>query len=211
MENLSAADVAAVTHTGYGYSGDGFGFGSGSGIWLFAILALMWGGFGGNRFGNNAMENRYATPEDIQNASNFAALERQMNEGVAATRQGVYDVTGAVKDANYNTLGEIRDLQAAVAAGNAQGQQSCCNILRAIDSVNYNQAINTASINANTTAGIQKVLDRLCEDKASAQAARISQLELQQALSGVVRYPTNAAYAIGTPFNVGYGCGSTNI
>ena len=30
---------------------DGFGFGGG-GLWLFAILALMWGGFGGNRFGN---------------------------------------------------------------------------------------------------------------------------------------------------------------
>ena len=28
-----------------GYS-DSFGFGGGSGIWLFAILALMWGGNG---------------------------------------------------------------------------------------------------------------------------------------------------------------------
>ena len=26
--------------------GDGFGFGGGSGLWLFAILALMWGGNG---------------------------------------------------------------------------------------------------------------------------------------------------------------------
>ena len=74
MENMSAADVAAVTRSGYG---DGFGFGGGSGIWLFAILALMWGGFGGNRY-NNGLESRCATVEDLNNTQNFARLENQV-------------------------------------------------------------------------------------------------------------------------------------
>lgn len=34
----------------------------------------------------------------------------------------------------------------------------CCETQRAIDGVNYNAAQNTASINANTTAAVQKVL-----------------------------------------------------
>lgn len=181
-----------------------FGWGGGSGIWLFAILALMWGGNGFFGRGNNSNE-RVATPEDIQSASNFAALERQLNEGVAATRQGVYDTTSAIKDANYNTLGEIRDLQATVSSGFAQNQECCCNILRAVDSVNYNGAINTASINANTTAQIQRVLDQMNADKSQAQQARIQQLELNQALCGVVRYPLSTTYNAGYPF--GYnGC-----
>lgn len=40
MDTMSAADIAAVTGRN-----DGFGFGN-EGLWLFAILALMGGGFG---------------------------------------------------------------------------------------------------------------------------------------------------------------------
>ena len=50
---------------GYGCN-DGYGFG-GNGLWLFAILALMWGGFGGNRFGNT-FDGRCATVEDLNNS-----------------------------------------------------------------------------------------------------------------------------------------------
>ena len=108
----------------------GCGLGSGSeGLWLFALLILFgmggFGGFGANgRYGYDGfMTDRPATANDVTQASNFAALERQNNEGVAATRQVGYDLQTAIKDANYNTLGEIRDLQAAVSQGNAQSQQ----------------------------------------------------------------------------------------
>lgn len=206
MENLSAADVAAVTHgnMGYGY-GDGFGFGGGSGIWLFAILALMWGG---NGFfgGRNAYANeRCATVEDINNSANFTRLESQV-QGIGQT------MSRSFTDLGYGISSLGYEMAQQFGNTNTQMTECCCGINRNIDAVRYENALNTASINANTTAGIQRVLDKLCEDKASAQAARISQLELQQALCGVVRYPTNAAYAIGTPFNIGYGCcGNTNI
>lgn len=190
-----------------GNTGGGLGSGS-EGLWLFALLILFgmggFGGFGANgRYGYDGfMTDRPATANDVTQASNFAALERQNNEGVAATRQVGYDLQTAIKDANYSTLGEIRDLQAAVAQCNAQSQQCCCNILRSIDSVNYNGAINTAAINANTTAGIQKVLDTIAQDRMAQMQSRINQLELQQAVCGVVRYPMSYTYsAAGTPFS----------
>ena len=207
MENLSAADVAAVTHPGYGYGGDGFGFGGGSGIWLFAILALMWGG---NGFfgGRNGINDRCATVEDLANQSNFTRLEDQVRSNGSAIQSTASNLYNGICNLGYEMAQQF-------GATNTQLAECCCNINRNIDAVRYENALNTAAINANTTAGVQRVLDKLCEDKASAQAARISQLELQQALCGVVRYPTNTSYAIGTPFNVGYGygcgCGNTNI
>ena len=105
-DSMSPADYAAVSGGGFG------GFGS-EGLWLFAILALMGGGFGS--FGGN--RDRNATVGDVQRATDFAALERQNNETVAAVRQAAYDNAGAIKDGNYNILGELRDLQMATASG----------------------------------------------------------------------------------------------
>lgn len=112
MENgLSASDVALMSRNNDG----GFGFG-GDGAWIFGLLVLLglfnggFGGFGGNRGDRNA------TVGDVQRATDFAALERQNNEGVAATRQSAYDVMTAIKDGNFNVLGELRDIQSGVNA-----------------------------------------------------------------------------------------------
>lgn len=184
--------------------------GMGTGEWIFGLIVLLalfnggFGGFGGNRgmFGPEV-----ATSADVQRATDFSALERQNNEGVAATRQGVYDVTGAIKDASYNSLGEIRDIQAAIAAGAASNQECCCNILRGIDGINYNGAMNTAAINANTTAQTQKILDAICQNKIEAMQSKINALELQNAVAGVVRYPNGMTYNAGmSPFCGGCGC-----
>lgn len=204
MENLSAADVAAVTHPyGYGYGGgygDGFGFG-GSGIWLFAILALMWGGNG--FFGRN-VDGRCATVEDLANQSNFTRLEDQVRANGQLTQSTATNIYNGICDLGYEMASKFGETDKRIA-------ECCCGINRNIDAVRYENALNTASINANTTASIQRVLDKLCEDKASAQAARISQLELQQALCGVVRYPLATTYSAGYPFaNNCCGCGFNN-
>lgn len=178
-DTLSPADIAAVQGGGFGGA-----FGN-EGLWLFAILALMGGGFwGGNRGGTG---DRNATVGDVQRATDFAALERQNNETVAAVRQAAYDTTGAVKDGNYNILGEIRDLQAATAAGFGAQKDCCCQILRGIDSVNYNGAINTASINANTTAQVQKVLDAICGNRMADMQERLYKQDMELALIGIPR------------------------
>lgn len=169
-------------------------WGGGSGLWLFAILALMWGGNG--FFGRNT-EGRCATVEDVNNSANFTRLENQvMNNGNAIRQEAEYIVNG-ISSLGYQNA---RDF----AAVGTQLADCCCTTNRNIDAVRYENAMNTASINANTTAGIQKVLDRLCADKTEALQARVSQLELDRAMNGVIRYPQAFTYAVGTPFNVGY-------
>ena len=82
-----------------------------------------------------------------------------------------------------------------------------CFIQRAIDGVNYNAAMNTASINANTTEVGQKILDAIMGNKIEAMQNRINQLELQNQLQGVVRYPNGWTYNAGnSPF-----CGGCNM
>ena len=88
----------------------------------------------------------------------------------------------------------------------------CCDTQRAIDGVNYNAAQNTASINANTTAAVQKVLDAIQKDKIEALQGQVNQLQLQSALCGVVRYPNSTTFTAGyNPyFNANTcGCGTT--
>lgn len=185
-EGLTPADIAAVNgNNGWG------GFGN-EGLWLFAILALMGGGFG--NWGNRGTGDRNATVGDVQRATDFAALERQNNETVAAVRQAAYDNQGAIKDGNYNVLGEIRDLQSAAASGFARQQECCCETLRAIDGVNYNAAMNTASINANTTAQTQKILDAISGNRMADMQNQINQLQLQAALCGI---PHTTPYGYG--------------
>lgn len=76
-----------------------------------------------------------------------------------------------------------------------------CETLRAIDGVNYNGALNTASINATTTAQTQKILDALAANKIEALQGKVSELQLAQAMQGVVRYPSSWAYSAGpSPF-----------
>ena len=189
MENLSAADVAAVTHPGYGCN-DGFGFGGG-GLWLFAILALMWGG--GGVFGRNGVDGRVATVEDLANQSNFTRLEGQVLANGQAIQSTATNLYNGICNLGYEMASKFGETDKQIA-------ECCCGINRNIDGVRYENAINTAAINANTTAGIQKILDKLCEDRAAAQTARINQLELQQALCGVVRYPLSTTYNAGVPF-----------
>lgn len=195
MEN----GIQPVMNVGGGYGcNDGFGFG-GSGLWLFAILALMWGGNG--FFGGNG-EGRCATVEDVNNSANFTRLENQvMNNGNAIRQEAEYIVNG-ISSLGYQNARDFSATQMQMA-------DCCCTTNRNIDAVRYENAINTASINANTTAGIQKVLDKLCADKTEALQAKVNQLELQQAMCGVIRYPQNFSYAVGTPFNIGYNsCGN---
>lgn len=187
--------------------GDGFGFGNG-GLWLFAILALMWGGNG--FFGNNAgLGYRPATAEDVNNGFNFSELQSENRDILSAISGDTASTIAAVERVGGDIISDVHDVAMNVADTRAHQQECCCNILRAVDGVNYNGALNTAAINANTTAVGQRVLDALAQDKAERQAARIAQLEQQLAMANVVRYPNTFAYNAGpSPFCGGCGCGN---
>ena len=186
--------------------GDGFGFGNG-GLWLFAILALMWGGFG-NGYGNG-IGYRQATAEDVNNGFNFSELQSENRDILGAISSDTASTIAAVERVGGDIISDVHDVAMNVAATQAKQQECCCNILRAVDGVNYNGALNTAAINATTTAATQRVLDALTAEKAERQAQRIQQLEQQIALQGVVRYPSAMTYGAGpSPFCA---CGVGNI
>lgn len=70
----------------------------------------------------------------------------------------------------------------------------------------YDALLNTNAINANIAMSNQKVLDALAQNKIDALQGRINQLELQQAVAGVVRYPNGWTYSAGTSPFCNCGC-----
>lgn len=226
MENgmgLSASDIALLNR------GDGFGFGGDGGafMWIFALLILAGGGFNG--FGGG-YHPQYATQDFVQNGFNFNDLQDQNRDlsnlitsgtaqAVAATNQTFHDTLGALTD-KYSEL--ARDI-AGISVQNQQiiaNQNDCCcstkmAIAEAGASINagiaqnrYDAAMNTAAINANTTAQTQKILDAIAQNKIEALQNKVNALELENAMSGVVRYPNGWTYNAGmSPFCGCNGCG----
>ena len=206
--NLTASDVALL-------NGRNDDWGNSSFMWIFALLILANGGL----WGNNGYQPQYATQDFVQNGFNFNDLQDQnrdiMNsitngtaQSVAATNQAKYDNINVAKDVQSALAAQIGDVKTLQQQAFANQTECCCNTLRAIDGVNYNQALNTAAINANVTAQTQKVLDAISGNRMADMQQQINQLQLQNAVSGVVRYPNASTYYAGTnPFcNCGSPC-----
>ena len=208
---MEGTGITPVMDMNRGY-GDGFGFG-GSGLWLFAILALMWGGNG--FFGNRGGVGTEAIQADVNRGFYNQNLQAQTRDILSAVTSGTAHTVAATNQVFHDTVNILNnkysELQRDV-AGLAVGQanllakenECCCASLRAIDGVNYNGAMNTAAIKEAILLDGQKTRDLITENKMEALQARINQLELNQAVAGVVRYPNQTTYCSGAnPF----GCG----
>ena len=179
------------------------GFGGGSGLWLFAILALMNGGFGwGNRgFG---VDGRVATVEDLNNSANFTRLESQVQGIGSEIASGFRNVDNAVCTLGYENLQNISSLSKQLA-------ECCCENRLATQQTKFDMANYAAAINANITAQNQKVLDALTQNKIESLQAQVNRLELAQATGNVVRYPTAMTYTTSANPFYACGCGTSNI
>lgn len=198
MENgLTASDVALMQKdSGYGWDS--------SFMWIFALLILL---FGGNGFGLGGGSLQQG---DLQRAIDLNSIQNGQRDIEGRTQEVGSEVISQMKDLAMNNLGEIRDVQATIQQGFAEQQRCCCETLRAIDGVNYNASLNTASINATTVAQTQKILDAITTNRMNDMQNQINALQLQNAVAGVVRYPTQTSYCSGAnPF--GCGCGTNNI
>ena len=196
-------------------------FTSGGGLWLFAILALMWGGgFGG--FGNAGFANaigyqNLATQNDVQRGFDnqnsmgnqreiLAAVTNGTAQSVAATNQAFHDNLNVIQDKYGELTRDIYGVSGQVAQVLANQNECCCNTLRAIDGVSYNNALNTAAINSNLAAGFNSLREKLDQNKIDALQNRVNQLELREATGNTVKYPTTMSYTAGfSPFcNCGF-------
>lgn len=214
MENggLSAADVALLNN-------DGMGGWNGM-IWLFAILALMGGGFGG--WGNNSFANaigyeNLATSNEVQRGFDNQNLQAQtrdilsaVNSGtaqaVAATNQTFHDSLSAMQSLYNETARDIAALAVGQANMLANQNACCCETKQLIQQTNYDGAMRDAATNANITAQIQSVKDMIAQDKIENLQAQVSQLQLAQATNGMLRFPNSWTYGAG-PFPPIFGCG----
>ena len=204
---LTDSDVALLNN-------DGMGGGWGGMIWLFAILAMMGGGFnwnGGN--GNsNAIQNDINRGFDNQNLQAqtrdiLAAVNAASMTAVQTTNQVYHDIVGYVGDKYTELQRDVGGL--AVGQANLLAHQNEClgGLSRQIMQNNYDAALRDAATNANIVAQAQQIKDMFQADKFEAMQNRINQLELQNALAGVVSYPHGWTYNAGnSPF-----CGGCNM
>lgn len=222
MENgmgLSASDVALLNRdNGFGWGGDGGAF-----MWIFALLILAGGGFGGwnnNGFANAIGYENLATSNEVQRGfdnQNQMANQRDIlsavtsgtAQSVAATNQTFHDTLAVVTD-KYNEI--TRDV-AGLAVGQAnllaKENECCCETKQMIMQNNYDAAMRDAATNANFTAQIQGVKDMIAQDKIEALQAQVSQLQLAQATNGMLKFPNSWSYGAG-PFPPIFGgcCGN---
>lgn len=178
------------------------GFGSGGFIWAFLIFALLMGN-GGFGFGGNGNTN--ALSADMQRGFDNQNTMANQREILSATNGVYHDVVATLGD-KYSEL--ARDI-AGVGAGVSQAIANQCQLTgdlklqmsEGFGQNRYDGAMNTASINAVTTAQTQKILDAISQNKIEALQGRVNQLELQQATCGMVRYPMSTTYSAGgSPF-----------
>lgn len=117
------------------------------GLWLFAILALMgwgnggWGGGNATRVGES-----YATHGDIDRAVNLNSLQRGQADIEGVVRSTTADTIGAIKDGNYDLLGEIRDIMSSVSLGFSSLRECCCDLKSMIMENRYLSERNTNTI-----------------------------------------------------------------
>lgn len=217
---LSAADVALLQDRNGGW---GDMWGGNSMIFLFAILALMggnWGGWNNNGFANAIGYNNLATQNDVQRGFDALNQQDQGRDILSAVTSGTAQAVAATNNTFHDTLavlndkyGELqRDIAAlAVGQANALANQNacCCETKQLIQQTNYEAAMRDAATNANVTAQTQKILDAITGNRMADMQNQINELQLQQALNGVVRYPNAFTYNAGAnPF---CGCCNSNM
>ena len=225
--SLTASDVALLAGNKDNMWGDSSFF------WIFALLILANGGFGfgGNGFANAIGYENLATSNEVQRGFDnqnsmanqrdiLAAVNDASARGIATTNQVYHDIVGYVGDKYSELDRDVLGVGAAVQQSIANQNECCCSTKMLVSELGaginaniaqsrYDAAMNTAAINANTTAQTQKILDAITGNRIADMQQQINALELQNQLATVVRYPSNTFYAVPSPcFNVGCGCGN---
>ena len=199
--------------------GGGYGDFGGGGFWIFALLILAM--MGGNGFGFGGNGNTNAVQADVNRGFDNQNLQAQtrdilsaVNAGtaqsVAATNQTFHDSLAAMQSLYNETARDIAALAVGQANNLANQNACCCETKQLIQQTNYDGAMRDAATNANITAQIQSVKDMIAQDKIEALQAQVSQLQLAQATSGMLKFPNSWSYGAG-PFPPIYGCACGNV
>ena len=144
MENLSAADIAAVTRPNYmGMCGGmGYGMGGWEGLIGLAVLALLFGGGWGGGFGGGG--------GGFQQGFNTQNILSKLDGITNGLCDGFYAMNTNFLQGQNQLARDLCTGFSAVNAGIAENrfaaQECCCQTQRAIDGVNFNNSKNTCDI-----------------------------------------------------------------
>lgn len=186
---LSAADIAAVTG-----NNNGMGFG-GDGAWWLLVLFLFafngnWGG--GNWGGNGSEVQRGFDQSAVMNG--IAGINTSLTNGFMDTAASLCNgFAQAEISANARQMADMQQMFGI----QSQLSQCCCNNQLSTADLKYtiateNCADRTAlnegirDILTAQNAGIQRILDTMCQDKIDAKNERIADLERQLTMANLV-------------------------
>lgn len=196
MDNYSLSDLAAVTNK------DDNAFG-GNGAWWIIILFLfvfMGGGFGG--FNRQSEFGQYATAASQQEIL-FGQQFGQLNDRLNNIGNGICDSTFAL---NNSITAEGRNIQSQLA-------QCCCDNRLATANLSAQMNQNTCDITTAIHAEGEATRALIQTNEIQALRDKVSSLEMDNRMCGIVRYPTSYTYTAGqSPFcGCNNGCGCNNI
>lgn len=198
MENMSPADIRAVT-------GDNDGWGGGGAWWIIILFLFVF--MGGGCWGNNRNNDygQYATAAAQQEIL-FGQQFGQINDRLTNIGNGICNL-GYEMQGNIGQLGkEVALAQSGtnttvMQTGNdiqRQLAECCCTTQRAIDSVNANLETKFAALEKSQL-----------EQRIAQLEQANNQLYIREQMCGVVRYPTSYSYSAGqSPFCGCGGCGN---
>ena len=219
---MSASDVALLTdRRNDDWTGNSF-------MWIFALLILAGGGFGGFGFGNNGFANaigyeNLATSSEVQRGFDnqnsmanqreiLAAVNAGTAQAVATTNQTFHDTVQYVSDKYSELDRDILGVGSAVQQSIANQNECCCSTKMLLQDIaaginagiaqnRYDAAMSAAAIQNSIEALGNRLERKMDQNEITNLRDRIGQLELQQATSNVVRYPNGYTYNAGpSPF-----------
>ena len=190
MDNGTITPVMNVGNEGFGGGWMGM-------LFLFAILVLFggnFGGIGGNQNGINALNGDMQRGFDQQNTmyqtgNILNAVTNGTAQTIAASTANASNAITAIKDGNAALIREFGNVETALTAMGGQMMNCCCDVKQQIMQADYNGAMRDAATNANLTAQIQSVKDLIQQNKIEALQAQVSALQLQAATANVIRFP----------------------
>jgi hypothetical protein len=199
---LSAADIAAVTGNG-GFGGDWGGPGA---WWLIILFLFIFNGNWGNGFGGNG-----GTYSEVQRGFDQSAVMNGISGIQSTLTSGFVDTASALCNGFAGVNAAIANgfAQSEIAANSrqmadmnqnfalqSQLAQCCCDNRLASADLKYtiateNCADRTALSDAlrdvleSQSAGVQRILDTMCQDKIDAKNERIADLERQLTMANL--------------------------
>ena len=192
MDNYSLADIRAAT----GADENGWG---GGGAWWIIILFLFMFGMGGGGWGWGNRGNDVLTRAEMQQGFDTQEITRKLDGLSYGMCDGFYAQNTTMLNGFAGVTSAVRDAQFAA-------QQCCCETNRNIDAVRYDAQKNTCDITTAIHAEGEATRALIQKNEMQNLRDRLQQMELREAMCGVVRYPMATTYTSGgNPF-----CGCNN-